>query len=76
MKSALTRSLRSAVLGLAQLFGDSLHYLQGGVASGFHHVTPEEHQPCLLQIKVGHRRQVDCLWVANQTPGLLARPCY
>lgn len=69
------RSLSPAVLAHAQLFGESLHYLQGGVASGFHHVTPEKHQPCLLHIKVEHPRQVDCLWVASLTPGRSSCPC-
>jgi len=31
-------------------FKDGLFILQGGVASGFHHVKPEEYQPRLLQI--------------------------
>jgi len=36
-------------------FGDHLFYLEGGIASGFHHVEAEKYEPRLLHLK-GRRK--------------------
>ncbi|KAK9823452.1 hypothetical protein WJX72_002867 [[Myrmecia] bisecta] len=56
-----------------QLF-PSVRYLEGGVASGFHHVTKAEHKPALLHVK--GRKAVRVAEVPMQVSSLNSGDCF